>query len=187
MLSLQFIVIGLLGSQFGCFMTFTIYKFSGCNLILLSPGMANFEPSERDVRVFNSTGQYRVCEEVIRWGASGDCPAGPAAAGQARARSSAAEKTWATAPKLLVIERSSQLLVRKFLQENSLWIIKLLTTGIGGLSLLAAKSCLGCNKGLQKTGCPAEAPCKSGGRGARCCRPVHLGRTRRVLACPYRC
>ena len=28
--------------------------------------MVGFQPTEWDVRVFNSTGEYRVCEEVVR-------------------------------------------------------------------------------------------------------------------------
>ena len=57
--------------------------------------------------------------------------------------------------------------------------------GLAGISTWVNTRCPGC-----PFSCPRAMPCRvpiKGQKGVRCCKPIGLGRSSNVLACPFRC
>jgi len=156
-------------------------------------GKAHFEPTAQDIRVYNSTGTYKVCKQTVR---SNCCQ-------ESKKLVEECEE-----------ERKSG--CKEIFDGNK--PLQALSS-ISGLSTLFPRRCPGCPFSCPHTNffenleilkffenleifwkfwrcpgcpfsCPHTTPCRvrqKDQHGVRCCKLIGLGRANRVLACPFRC
>ena len=143
-------------------------------------GEAKFEPTPQDIRLYNSTGTYKVCEERIRWNPSLlhlHLP-NPRNNNFPNSSSCCQENNKLTEGCAAQREAGCTEIFGGITALQAL-------PGFGGQSTLVPRRCPGC-----PFSCPRTMPCRvpiRSERGVRCCKPIGLGRSSGVLGCPFRC
>merc|ERR1711953_144031 len=130
----------------------TIIRFS-CS------GEISFEPTVQDIRLYNSSGTYTVCEERI---SSSCCQE---------------NNTMIEGCEAQREEGCTEIF-------GGITALQALP-GLAGISTWVNTRCPGC-----PFSCPRAMPCRvpiKGQKWVRCCKPIGLGRSSNVLACPFRC
>ena len=141
-------------------------------------GEVHFEPTAQDIRLYNSTGKYKVCEETVRWNIFFICCLILKNMNSSNRSSCCLESNKLTEGCEAAREEGCTEIFGGVQPLQAL-------PGIGSQSIWIPRKCPGC-----PFFCPRTTPCRvrsRGQRGVRCCKPIGLGRSSVVLGCPFRC
>ena len=146
-------------------------------MLIICSGEISFEPTVQDIRLYNSSGTYTVCEERIRWNSFS-------------MQLTHRNMNFPTSSSCCQENNTMIEGCEAQREEGCTEIFGGITAlqalpGLAGISTWVNTRCPGC-----PFSCPRAMPCRvpiKGQKGVRCCKPIGLGRSSNVLACPFRC